>query len=149
MTYMKNLHLLVKDINDATQFINNHIYQKYHSLLDENITSAQDLLLTIIHLAKKMTVREIAEKLEITPSAASQQVSKLVESNYLKREINEKNRREILVSLDAKGKEYMEKQEKIDLIITEKLYAKLGEEKLAAFRDILVTLKQIAIDELP
>lgn len=145
---MRNIHQIVKEINDATHFINNQIYQRYNELLDENITSAQDLLLTIIDTNKNLTIREIAEKLEITPSAASQQVSKLEEMNYVKRQINEKNRREILVSLADKGTEYMKKQEKIDLIITEKLYAKLGEEKLTAFRDILFDLKQITIDEL-
>src|SRR5690625_2362318 len=145
---MQNLHLLVKDINDTTQFINNLIYQKYNPLLDDNITSAQLLLISTIHHTTKMTKREIADKLEITASGASQQVSKLVEGKYLKRETNEKNRREILVSLDTNGINYLDKQEKIDLIITEKLYAKLGEEKLTAFRDILLELKQIAIHEL-
>ncbi len=145
---MENLHVIVKEINDATQFINNQIYQRYNELLDENITSAQDLLLTIIDTNTNLTIREIADKLEITPSAASQQVSKLEEMNYLKREINKKNRREILVSLAVKGAEYIKKQEKIDLIITEKLYAQLGEEKLTQFRNILLDLKQITIDEM-
>src|SRR5699024_11069622 len=89
---MRNIHQIVKEINDATHFINNQIYQRYNELLDENITSAQDLLLTIIDTNKNLTVREIAEKLEITPSAASQQVSKLEEMNYVKRQINEKNK---------------------------------------------------------
>jgi len=145
---MKKLHQLVKEINEATHSINNLIYQKYNSLLDEDITSAQDLLLIIIHEAGRLTIREIAEKLEITPSAASQQVSKLVNANYLQRETNEKNRRETLVSLGIKGKGYMEKQEKFDEIITEKIYAKLGEKKLTHFRDIVKELKQITIDEL-
>lgn len=145
---VENLHLIVKEINDATQFINSQIYQRYNKFLDVNITSAQDLLLTIIDENKNLTIREIANLLEITPSAASQQVSKLEEMDYLKREINEKNRREILVSLASKGTEYINKQEKIDQIIAEKLYAKLGEEKLITFRDILFDLKKITIDEM-
>src|SRR5690625_4784040 len=119
---MENIYNLVEEINATTHFINNHIYKKYSSLIDKDITNAQDLLLITIQQAEKLTVREIAEKLDITPSGASQQISKLEQDNYVKREINEKNRREILVSLDSKGVEYFEKQEKIDQIIAERLY---------------------------
>ncbi len=144
---MQKIYELVKEINDTTHLINSLIYQKYNELLDENITSAQDLLLTIIHQHTNLTIREIAEKLKITPSATSQQVSKLANLNYVNREINEKNRREILVTLSHKGIAYIEKQAKVDQIITEKLYAKIGEEKLIVFRDILLDLKQITEDE--
>lgn len=144
---MKRIYEIVKEINDTTQSVNTLIYQKYNKLLDENIPSAQDLLLTTIHQHKELTIREIAEKLKITPSAASQQVSKLANLNYVNREINEKNRREILVTLSRKGVEYIDKQEKVERIITEKIYAKIGEEKLIAFRDILLDIKQVAEDE--
>src|SRR5690625_3421027 len=131
-----NLYETVKQINEATLFINNRIYQKYHTLLDDHITSAQDLLLTIIYEAEKITISEIAQKLTVSPSAASQQVSRLEEHQYVKREINIKNRREILVSLDEKGRLYIDKQEKINKIITEKLYARLGNEKLHELKSI-------------
>lgn len=139
----------VKTINDTTQFINNRIYQKYHTLLDDNITSAQDLLLTTIYNAEQITISEIATKLNISSSGASQQVSKLEDNNYVKRQINPKNRREIIVSLAEKGTKYIHKQEKIEKIITEKLYAKLGVEKLNEFKNILLTLKNIVVKELP
>ncbi|MBO1004269.1 MarR family transcriptional regulator [Pseudogracilibacillus auburnensis] len=139
----------VQQINDLTHFINNQVYQKHNTLIDENITAAQDHLIHTIHTAKTMTINEIAQKLNVSSSAVSQQVSKLEENGYVKRQINVNNRREILVSLDKKGHSFIKQQDKFDEIVTEKLYKKLGEKKLIEFKNILLTLKEIAIKEFP
>lgn len=143
------LYDTVQQINDLTYFINNQVYQKHNTLIDENITAAQDHLINIIHDARTITINEIAQKLNVSSSAASQQVSKLEGNGYVKRQINVNNRREILVSLDKKGQSFMKKQDRFDEIVTEKLYKKLGEEKLTEFKNILSTLKEIAVKEFP
>lgn len=143
------LYDTVKEIKEISYFINHHLYKKYNTLIDENMTVAQNHLLTIIHTSEPITISEIAEKLTVSSSAASQQVSKLEENGYVKRQINPKNRREILVRLDTKGIDFINKQEKMDAIVTEKLYAKLGKEKLTEYKNILLQLKEITLHEFP
>ena len=60
-----------------------------------------------IHSSTQLTMRETADKLGVTFIAASHQVSKLGEENYLKRETNVRKRWEILVGLDRKGTDYI------------------------------------------
>lgn len=64
----------------------------------------------------------------ITPSAVSQTLSKMEQSGYIKRVINLKNHREIIVHLDTKGREYLSRSKEMELSIIERFYSKLGEE---------------------
>jgi len=51
-----------------------------------------------------MTVRELAEKLQLDRSTVSRLADALVKGGFVHREINEQNRREVLLSLTEKGK---------------------------------------------
>lgn len=51
----------------------------------------------------KLTVWELANKLMLEPSSVSRLVDKLIKEGFVCREVNEKNRREIHLSLTDKG----------------------------------------------
>lgn len=81
--------------------------------------------------------------MEITPSAVSQTLSKMEQAGYIKRVINLKNRREIIVHLDTKGREYLSRSKEIELSIIERFYSKLGEKDSIELRRIMLKFKQI------
>ncbi|MBP1990276.1 MarR family winged helix-turn-helix transcriptional regulator [Paenibacillus eucommiae] len=119
----------IKTVADATSAI---FLQDYKNLLSDdyaNLTSKQGLLLEEIKDSPK-TVKEIAESFSTTPSAASQLISKMEKENYVKREINLKNRREIIVSLAEKGLQYHKKMSEADMALMEKYYLRLEKKDL-------------------
>src|SRR4051812_23561256 len=80
--------------------------REYHTLMQEyDISTKQHVVLNYLKDAGKLTMHEVAQIINATPSAASQFVKNLEEKLYVKREINKENRRETFVFLDKKAEE--------------------------------------------
>lgn len=144
----QSLHQYVKEINEAEYSCNMMLLQEYHDLLKEDLTSKQAVVLEYVKKHQRLTIKEIADMMMITSSAASQLVSKLDKEGYVKREINPNNRREIIVELDRAGIEYFTRQEEVEKSITGRFYSKLKIEEVIALRDIMKKLKKIIEEEL-
>ncbi|GAA3413025.1 MarR family winged helix-turn-helix transcriptional regulator [Paenibacillus hodogayensis] len=138
----------VKEMNDAEFALNKLLLHEYRALLDDEMTAKQTLLLDIVHKEGPITVREIAERMHVTSSAISQIVGKLEKKTYVKRDINERNRREILVRLGPQGDAYFEKQDEIEKAIVERFYAKLELSEIKHMRDLMFKLKTVVEAEL-
>ncbi|MCT6926202.1 MarR family transcriptional regulator [Metasolibacillus sp.] len=143
-----NLYEQVKRINEADYTINRLIYRQYKQHLNSGITTQQAVLLDIVYLAKRITVGEIANEMDISSSAVSQLVGKLEKNKYIKREINIQNRREIFITLAENGQEYFLKQNYVEQQIADKIYSKLTENELHELERILEKLKEISMKEL-
>lgn len=138
----------VNEMNEAEYLINTLLLQEYRSLLDDEITTKQALLLELIHKHERITVREIADQMEVSSSAVSQIVGKLEKMGYVKREINLQNRREIIVQIGPQGVAYFAKQEKVERGIIERFYAKMEFEEVQQLRTLTLKLKGIVEQEL-
>jgi len=138
----------VKEMNEAEYLFNTLLLHEYRSLLDDEITTKQALLLELIHKHQRMTVREIADQMEVSSSAVSQIVGKLEKMGYVKREINLQNRREILVQLGSQGVAYFTKQEAVERDIIERFYSKMEFEEIQQLRSLTLKLQKIVEEEL-
>lgn len=135
---MENIKDMAHKIKQYSDVLGEIVAQDIKHLLDEefeDVTARQSLLLEML-FEKTKTVTEIAEELTLTPSAVSQLIGKLEKAGYVKREVNLYNRREILVSLDEKGKRYHDMVAKLDLFIIENYYLRLNREDIANLLDI-------------
>lgn len=108
------------------------------------LSTKQKLILELLRINQR-TVNEISNYFSITPSAASQLISKLEKQHYVIREINPDNRREIIVRLGEEGRRYVEMTDKVQLYIIEKYYAKLPQEDLIKLLDLYEKLHAIGI----
>lgn len=138
----------VKDLNQTVYEINLALMQKYESQIDNEITSKQAVLLEVIYKHKRLTVSEIADHIKVSSSAVSQIISKLDKKNYLRREINPDNRREIIVLLGEEGIRYFEARNRIDKAIIEKYYAQLDFEEVLTVKNTYQKLKTIIEEDL-
>ncbi|MES5921988.1 MarR family transcriptional regulator [Bacillus cereus group sp. RP37] len=143
-----SLYEQVKRINEAEYTINRLIYKHYKQYLNSGITTQQAVVLDIVYLAKRITVGEIAIEMNISSSAVSQLIAKLEKNQYIKREINLQNRREIYITLDENGLEYFSKQDYVEQQIADKIYSKLSSEELDEFERIVDKLRGIVVKEL-
>nr|WP_242066295.1 MarR family transcriptional regulator [Brevibacillus laterosporus] len=143
-----SLYEQVKRINEAEYTINRLIYKHYKQFLNCSITTQQAVVLDIVYLEKRITVGEIAIEMNISSSAVSQLIAKLEKIQYIKREINLQNRREVFISLDKNGLEYFSKQVYVEQQIADKIYSKLSSNEVNELERIVEKLKEIAMKEL-
>lgn len=118
-------------------------YKKLFTAEFSELSTKQQVILELLRIQNR-TVNEISNYFSISASAASQLISKLEKQDYVKREINPDNRREIIVQLGEKGHKYIEMIDKNQLYIIEKYYAKLSKEDLEKLLDIHEKLYKIA-----
>lgn len=93
---MKSVFAKLDEINYALLY-------HYEDIIGHQLTPRQALVLEHIHKKSTLSVKELARKMNVTPGAISQLLTKLEEQHYIIRAINPKSRREIFVTLGEKG----------------------------------------------
>ncbi|PAE42989.1 MarR family winged helix-turn-helix transcriptional regulator [Bacillus sp. 7884-1] len=144
----KDLAILCSKIVDYSNALSSLFLEDYKKLVTDEfaeLSTKQQVILELLRVNNR-TVNEIAHFLSITASAASQLISKLEKQEYVKREINPDNRREIIVQLGEKGHYYNQMVDKNQQFIIEKYYAKLPKEDLEKLLDIHEKLYHIAVE---
>lgn len=144
----KDLEIICSKIVEYSNALSSLFLENYKKLVSDeyaDLSTKQQVILELLRV-KTRTVNEISNFLSITASAASQLISKLEKQDYVKREINPDNRREIIVQLGEKGHQYNQMVDKNQLFIIEKYYAKLPKEDLEKLLDIHEKLYHIAVE---
>jgi len=134
---------LVTEINEMHYTMNKIIIKEYQSLLDDDLSNNQTILMDIVKDHEKISIGEIARLMKVTSSAVGQIVNKLEDENYLLRTINPQNRREILVQLADKGTRYFKKEEKINREIINRFYSQMELSEMEELKRILTKLSKI------
>jgi DNA-binding MarR family transcriptional regulator len=103
----KRIHLIEEILNSFHAF-RNMIRAKTASLGPQNqITHSQWFVLTVIGHIQKTSVKELSEILGMSSSAVTQFVNGLVQSGYVMRHQDPKDRRSAELKLSPKGKKYI------------------------------------------
>lgn len=137
---------LLIEANRFSEDIKFVFINEYKKLLDENeLSQKQSLVLSILEKKQQLTMNEVAEIINATPSAASQFIQKLEKKQYVRREVNKDNRREVFVLLDEKGEAFFNEMNAIDERVLEKYFLKLPEEDIIKYHEILRKLHQIVV----
>jgi MarR family transcriptional regulator, organic hydroperoxide resistance regulator len=141
-----DLKRILAEANQYSEEIKGVFIKEYKKLLDENDLSAkQSIVLSTLEKKKKLTMNEIAELINATPSAASQFIRKLESNQYVKREVNKDNRREVFVLLDLQGEKFYEEMNAIDEMVLDKYFMRLPQEDILKYHEILKKLHTIVM----
>ncbi|GKV67356.1 MULTISPECIES: MarR family winged helix-turn-helix transcriptional regulator [unclassified Sporosarcina] len=105
-----------------------------------NLTAQQDTILFFLKDNPHITANEIAKKFMISKSAVSQVLSKLEALNFIKRESNPNNHRELFIELAEEGVTYQTLSEEADEEFMTKHFADIDLEQL---RNVLQTMKKV------
>ncbi|MFS0645326.1 MarR family winged helix-turn-helix transcriptional regulator [Siminovitchia sp. 179-K 8D1 HS] len=127
--------------------INHYLAINYYSLLEIELSPKQFMVLHLIHEIEPAKIQDISQQLNLSMSSVSQLVNKLEQENYVSRSINPQNRREILVTVGEKGKEFFKKYEEMDNLVIEKYYSKLSIRETKQFRDFAKKLYSLIVEE--
>lgn len=99
---------LIEELLHSFHAIRNITKERSLHLGHQNhITHSQWFVLTMIEHSKKTNIKEIAEALEMSSSAATQLVDVLVQAELVLRQENPEDRRSVQLELSPKGKKHI------------------------------------------
>jgi MarR family transcriptional regulator, organic hydroperoxide resistance regulator len=130
-------HSYIDRLFTAFQTSNRHIQQDLASSLKEmNVTGPQFYILYLLSASEGTKSTELADKLDVKPSAITVMIDRLLKNNFVIRERDEKDRRIVKLKLTSEGREVFEKGKAKRREIFSKYLAYLDEEDV----DQLVTI---------
>lgn len=144
----KKMKQIVDDINQYTYEMNAKLAKIHEALFEDDLSVRQTMVLDFVHKHEKCTMGDIAHYMESSPSSVSQIVTRLEKENYLKRDINPNNRREVVVMIAENGEAYYRREAQIDELIIEKIYSKMPVADLEQLCSLIQRLHQIVEEEI-
>ncbi|MCQ6266959.1 MarR family transcriptional regulator [Fictibacillus sp. WQ 8-8] len=101
-----------------------------------DLTRTQYILMRMLSVRDRWTVTELAEMLEVKPSAVTVAVDRLYKKNYVQRYRSEADRRIVYLELSETGIAILHEAEERRLVSMENLLSKLTQEE----REMLITI---------
>lgn len=139
---MKNKNM-AEQINETIEDLWMILEKKERAYTNFKLNNQQYVLLTLIIRFPYSSPTELAEKMEITKSAVSQQIAKLEKEDYIIRKQHSGDKRAFSIELGEKGLLYQKEMETFNQQISEKYYANLSTEEMENMLLILQKLKGI------
>jgi MarR family transcriptional regulator, organic hydroperoxide resistance regulator len=135
--------MYVREAFELLSKVNSKMAMEFNSLFNLEITQKQLLILQIVRDVENITVNEISQRTGLSLSSVSQLIGRLEKENYLKREVNINNRREVFVTLDSEADLLFENFNRVDSYLIEKYYSEFSLEEVKQFRDLVKKLYNI------
>lgn len=117
--------------------------QKFRSAYTNELSPNQQLVLTLIEKNQTLTVRNIAEKINVSTSAVSQMVSKMERMNLVKRVMSHHDRRLIHIHLTGEGKQVINRMEETRREIIINYLSKMNLDDLRLLSEKIKKLRNI------
>lgn len=99
---------IIKELMELGYKFRELMFKLNPTLFRSELTITQLTALQYICHIPNITLKELAEKLIIAQSSASELVDRLVKMKYVERKISPEDRRKVILSLSSKGKKFIE-----------------------------------------
>lgn len=113
------------------------VSQRKIPLGNRRVYRGEMIALTIVGNCRGLSIKDIAERMDISGSAATQLIDSLVKEGLLTREGDPNDRRIVRISLTDKGKGRLEKFRKARVKAMRKILSPLDNQELEMFRNLL------------
>lgn len=145
--YQKDLKKLIVELTH--QFMHRAMRSNFHFAKKMNLSFSQMFILSKLHRHKEVTVGEISSILDISNSAASQLLDKLVQGDLIQRRENPHDRRRKSLELSENGKKVLKKSQKASGQWIENLSEQFTEEEAETISEGLTILLEKIKDTDP
>jgi len=105
-----------------------------------DFSSSQGRILFVLWNENHLTMSEIGKKTSLANNTLTNVIDRMVKQNYLVREVNPKNRREVIISLTDFAISLKEKNEEVSQEMTKIFYENFNEEEIISFEETLEKL---------
>ena len=135
---MKNRKQLIEEIIENFRTLARRIMTEGHRGLERcPITPAQAQILFIVMRQKNISVKEMAEKLSISPSAVVQLIEDLVKNGYLIRKNHPQNHRFVQITPSEKAIDPIKKFKSCFIKKIATLFDNLSDEELLQYNELI------------
>lgn len=138
MTRHQETEIIIKELMELGYKFREMMFKLNPTIFQSELTLTQLTALQYICHTPNITLKELAEKMVIAQSSASELVDRLVKMKYVERKVSPEDRRRITLSLSNKGKKFIEQHIKENKSFFEKLLKHISIEEqreyLAAMR---------------
>ncbi|WP_195576773.1 MarR family winged helix-turn-helix transcriptional regulator [Paenibacillus sp. 1001270B_150601_E10] len=100
---------------------------------EHGLTGPQFFMLNMIAHEGPTKVARLAERMEVKPSATTVMLDRLEQGGFILREMDKNDRRAVIVSLTAKGKDVLKKAKKESNKVLSRFLSVLTDEELETF----------------
>ena len=142
----------MKNIEDARVFIVMHQlmhlsrYQAVRRMEDMELNPSQAGILFILNNQGRLSQRQLAGKIGITPPSMTVTLRKLEERGFITKEPDERDQRILRICLSEAGKECIEKIKSIMKDMEEILYRGFSVEERLLFQRLLLEMRENMLD---
>ena len=141
----------------TSKFIRSHFLKLHTESLKNDIpgskrhelTVAQHFAIMTIEEHGALTIKALAELLDISPPSASTMVDKLVAKGILNRRQSQTDRRKVEVSISPAAAKVIERAHKISIGVYADLIKKVGPRTTQKWCEVLEDLKRIIDEDAP
>ncbi|MFN7160097.1 MAG: MarR family winged helix-turn-helix transcriptional regulator [Candidatus Gracilibacteria bacterium] len=109
----------------------------------EHLTMQQFQAILFVQCKKRVSMREVAEEMKVTPATATSLVEKLVRKGLLKRIILPENRRSVYITLSEHAEQHFEQMMEKKLYALSKVFSKMTEKDREDLLRVLTNLSEI------
>lgn len=138
----------MKKLDDASVFIIMHQllhlskYQAMKRMEDVGLKPSQAGVLFVLNCEGRLSQRELAEKIGITPPSMTVALRKLEDQGYIVKEPDKEDQRIIRILLSDKGKECIEELKEIMDSMEELLFQGISPEEKMFFRRLILEMRK-------
>jgi len=130
----------VQRIQTAIYTIKRNLESESHHALELQITRPQVFMLHVISKQGKCKLTQLADKLEVKPSAITVMIDRLERAGYVKRFHDTVDRRSVLVEVTPNGQEILEKAISDRVQVFKQYLTRLDEEEIKTLALLLEKL---------
>jgi len=120
--------------------LQDRLFSKLLTKYGLDFSSSQGRILFVLWNENHLTMSEIGKKTSLANNTLTNVIDRMVKQNYLVREVNPKNRREVIISLTDFAISLKEKNEEVSQEMTKIFYENFNEEEIISFEETLEKL---------
>jgi len=120
--------------------LQDRLFSKLLTKYGLDFSSSQGRILFVLWNENHLTMSEIGKKTSLANNTLTNVIDRMVKQNYLVREVNPKNRREVIISLTDFAISLKEKNEEVSQEMTKIFYENFNEEEIITFEETLEKL---------
>lgn len=134
---------IAEQINQTLENIWMTLEKKERAYTNFKLNNQQYVLLTLVIRHPFSSPTELAEKMNVTKSAVSQQLAKLEKEGYIIRKQHAEDKRIFSIELGEKGLLYKKEMEAFNKQVSEKYHANLSLVELTNMLSVLQKLQEV------
>lgn len=121
-----------------------HIIQGAHLgfFIHQKITHTQFFVMVMIHSQKRCALKTLAKNMKVSMPTMSGVVDRMVDSGHVRRFVDDKDRRHVIIELTPKGEKFIKQFQEVISLRWEEVLKVLNPKEINMFASVIMHVKE-------